>query len=270
MSQHFIHRAGVRLAYERRGSGPPILLLQGLGMSGRMWLTLPGGLLKAGYTVITPDSRGTGLSDTPAPPYSMKALAADAAAVLEDARVPAALVVGISLGGMVAQHLALRFPERVRGLVLAATTCGVPHGRPPRPGTIALLVRGFLSSSPATGAMIQRRLAHPASLQRTPGLFRPWSRALAQFPPRPAGVFGQMAAAGLHSAGRMLGRLRCPVEVITGADDQIIPPVNSAVLARLIPAAEHTVVPEAGHVFPLEHPRSLHDAIRRTCARCGP
>ena len=124
-----VTRRGVSLAYQRRGAGPPVLLLQGLGMSGAMWLSLPGGLVKSGHLVITPDNRGSGASDAPRLPYTMSTLAADAVAVLDDAGVQRALVAGISLGGMIALRLALDHPERVHGLVLAATTCGLPLGR---------------------------------------------------------------------------------------------------------------------------------------------
>jgi pimeloyl-ACP methyl ester carboxylesterase len=140
-----------------------------------MWLGLPGGLLKTGFTVVTPDNRGTGSSDAPFPPYTMSELADDLAAVIEDLRLGPALVAGISLGGMMAQQMSIRHPELVAGLVLAATTCGLPHGQAPSVEALRMLVQAALSDSPIERAMIQRRLAHPKSLERDPELFAPWA-----------------------------------------------------------------------------------------------
>jgi pimeloyl-ACP methyl ester carboxylesterase len=81
------------------------------------------------------------------------------------------------------------------------------------------------------------------------------------------GFLGQLAAASFHSSGAALSRIACPTEVITGDSDEIIPPANSRVLAERIPGAVLTVVAEAGHVFPLEHPRELPRAIARVQRR---
>ncbi len=266
MSRHHIKRRKVRLAYEARGAGPPVVLLQGLGLPGAMWLGLAGGLVKSGHRVISPDNRGAGHSDSPWGVYTMGGLAADTAAVMEDAGVEGALVVGISLGGMIAQRLALDHPERVGGLVLAATTCGLPLGRPAPPRSLVTMLRSLAGSTEAI-RKVRRLLVHPNSLERNPDLFRVWNRTLSRTPPRPAGFWGQFAAAVMHHACPSLKRIASPTEVITGEDDAIVPSKNSRILARRIPGAVLTVVPEAGHAFPLEHPGALPGAIARVRRR---
>ena len=266
MTRRIIRRGKVWLAYEARGAGPAVVLLQGLGLPGAMWLGLAGGLVKSGHRVISPDNRGAGQSDTPWGVYTMGGLAADVAAVMEDAGVEGALVVGISLGGMIAQRLALDHPERVGGLVLAATTCGLPVGRPAPLRSLAIMLRS-LAGSPEAIRRVRRLLVHPNSLERDPDLFRVWNRTLSHTPPRPAGFWGQFMAAVGHHACPSLKRIACPTEVITGEDDAIVPSVNSHILARRIPGARLTVIPEAGHAFPLEHPAALPAAIARVRAR---
>jgi len=266
LSQHFVTRGKVKIAYDRRGDGPPVVLVQGLGMNGGMWLALAGGLVKSGFKVVVPDNRGTGASDAPRPPYRMRELADDLAAVLEDSGVGPALVVGISLGGMIAQHLALRHPAQVGGMVLAATTCGPPVGNLPRVGFIPLMLRSLLGDRRALRPL-RLWLVHERSLERNPEIFAAWDREARRQPTPWSGLMGQLAAAAGHSTGFQLGRIRCPVEVIAGSDDRIIPPESARILARRIPGAHLTVVPDAGHAFPLEAPRALPEAIGRVQAR---
>lgn len=263
IERHLVDRDGVRLAYARRGVGRPIALIHGLGLAGDDWGALPERLAARGYTVVTPDARGTGASDAPPPPYRMRDLADDLAAVLRTARVRPAVVVGISLGGMIAQHLALRHPDAVAGLVLAATTCGPPFGRPVGPVAAAALLASLVL--PPRWSRIHQMLAHPASLQEQPNLLEPIEAAIRACPPqkRRNGFLGQLAAATLHTTGHRLGRIRVPTEVIVGETDRIIPTINARILAQRIPGARLTVVPRTGHVFPLESPAAFEESIVR-------
>src|SRR5437868_6273715 len=115
--------AGIHLYWEEYGSGPPVLLIMGLSFTHEMWFrVLPS--LASQYRVIVFDNRGMGRSDVPRGPYSIPQMARDARAILQAAGISSAHVVGASMGGMIAQELALCFPDSVRRLVLACTTHG--------------------------------------------------------------------------------------------------------------------------------------------------
>ena len=114
---------GVRIVWEERGSGPPLLLIQGLGYARWSWEPVLPGLAER-FRVISFDNRGIGESDKPAGPYTAREMADDALQVLDEAGVERAHVLGASLGGMIAQELAVAAPERVERLVLCCTTPG--------------------------------------------------------------------------------------------------------------------------------------------------
>lgn len=259
------HR-GLDLAYRLEGEGPLVVLVQGLAFPGKMWLTLPGTLVDLGYRVLVPDNRGSGLSAKPWRPYRMKTMAAELAAVIREVQEAPALVVGISLGGMIAQHLAIDHPDRVSGLVLAATTCGHPFGKLANPLGLIPMLR-FALGPKQIDKGLKHVLVHPSSRKGDPELFKNWDRVLAESHRSVIGTIGQLMAAVTHNTYFGLGRISCPTMVITGDSDRLIPPANSKILARRIPGAELRVVPRAGHAFPLEYPEVMPEAVQRIVER---
>ncbi|MFP4600630.1 MAG: alpha/beta fold hydrolase [Persicimonas sp.] len=254
---------GVKIAYETFGSpsGTPIVLLMGLGLPGIVWRDIVDDLVIHDFFVIVPDNRGTGRSDAPLPPYRMREMADDVARVIEDAGADRALVVGVSFGGMLSQHVVLEHPERVAGLLLAATTCGVPTGVFPRIESIWLLLKMVFASTTVTIEEAQKLFAHKQSTPKLADLFRKWEEILEELPTPPWAVLGQLLAAVFHHTGASLGDITVPTRVVTGDSDFLIPPKNSQILAELIPNASLSVVPRAGHVFIHEHPESLLNNI---------
>lgn len=256
---------GNRIHYRRFGdiNQPAVLLVHGLGMPGAMWIDEPEILVREGLQVIVPDNRGTGRSDVPTRAWTMGQMAEDQRAVLDHAGVSSAIVVGISMGGMIAQQLALRAPERVRGLVLMATWPGLPHGRLPRPEAIRRLLNlGRLGTGPMDpeSALL---LIPEAELPNAPRHFARWPKILGAQPTTPRAFLMQFGAVATHSTGGRIERIRVPTQVVTGAEDILVPPSNSEFLAHRIPGAELEVLPGVGHAVPTLD----KDVVRRNVAR---
>lgn len=242
------------LHYDVQGRGTPLLLLMGLGASGDLW----GGdflsALAARFRLIVPDNRGTGRSGRGEGPYTIARLAGDAAAVLDAEGVLAAHVVGASMGGMIAQELAIQHPARVRGLVLGCTSAGGSGAMPPRRSAFEDAARQGLFG-------ISSLLVTPEFQARRTGLLtRLAVRAMAH--PTSPRVWQEQAAALLSwdGSGR-LGQILSPTLIITGDKDKLMPPENSRILARGIRGAKGVLVRDTGHLFFWEAPDRAATAI---------
>lgn len=267
MKRRFVRRAGARLSYQHAGSGPPVTLIQGLGLPGAMWKDFAADLLDMGFSVTLPDNRGTGGSDVARPPYSVEQMADDVAAVMTRAHNEPSLVIGISMGGMIAQQLVLRHPGLCAGLLLVSTTPGLKSGAMARPDTYRLLMRMFLRPGATSIDDAQQLLAHQSSAERLPELFRRWDAVLDEQPTPARAFLGQLYAAARHEVGHLLERIELPVHVISGRDDRLIPPRNSIVIAERIRASRLTLVEEAGHLLPFERPAHLMRAFEEVANR---
>ncbi|HEY3821251.1 MAG TPA: alpha/beta fold hydrolase [Polyangiaceae bacterium] len=268
---------GARIYYEVRSepegaSARAVVLVQGLGLSSRFWFDLPERLAAGAKPrrVVVLDNRGVGRSDKPRGPYRMATLADDVAAVLQAAGIEKAVVVGISLGGMIAQHVALRHPDRVAGLVLLATTAGVPHARLPTARALATLlglpVVGRFRPPAQVGRALARLLLAEKDVPRASELLARWPAAMRAEPMAPASYFAQLAAVMTHSTGSRLRRIACPTVVVTGDEDVLIPQHNSRLLARLVPGAHLDVVRSCGHAIPTSDPECIERALVKLSA----
>ena len=246
-----VSSGSTRIYFDVLGAeGPHVVLLQGLALSSTFWFDLPRRLTvesERPCRAVIIDNRGVGRSDRPWGPYRMGTLADDVAAVLDAVGAARAFVVGISLGGMIAQHVALRHPARVSGLGLLATTPGVPFGTLPDPATLLALLRLPLARDPKAVARILLSEKHMPQARR---LLGKWPAAMKAEPVMPRVFFSQFAAAAGHSTGFKLGSIRCPTVVVAGAEDQVIPPDNARRLARRIPGAVLEILPDVGHGIP--------------------
>jgi pimeloyl-ACP methyl ester carboxylesterase len=252
----FAFRGGHRIHYRTFGdpTAPPILLIMGLGLSSEAWLTLPDRLSKDRFA-ITFDNRGCGQSDVPRAPYTMGALADDAVAVLDAAGVAKADVLGVSMGGMIAQHLTLRHPERVRKLALGCTIPEWARQHHPGPRILVDLLR--VLARKATLQQTAALLVGPGFIDTPAGeeSFKQWR--LAADKGRAKRAVLQLGAIAMHSTRSRLGRITVPTLVLTGDHDRLVRPENSYELAKKIPGAQLHVFEGAGHVFPLEREPEL-------------
>ena len=234
----------MKIAWERHGAGPPLLLIHGLGYARWGWEPVVEPLART-FDLLLFDNRGIGESDAPPGPYTAEELAADAVQVLDEAEVERAHVLGTSLGGMVAQELALSYPRRLDKLALACTTPGGPRAHPMPARTVALMTSGATLREFVENALVpdprpelvERILAHRL--------------ATAQ----PAEAWAAQAAAGAaFDAYERLGSVAAPTLVLHGDGDVVVDPRNGELLARLLPHASLEVFPGTGHLFFWQQP----------------
>ena len=253
-------------AWSAAGDGAPLLLIAGLGLDGNSWWrSIPG--FAERFRVITFDYRGVGGSGRAPLFCSTDDLADDAVAVLDEAGVERSLVYGFSLGGMVAQRLALRHPDRVSALVLGATQAGGPHTVPPPAATLAYLWRArFLSRAAAAEAAIPH-LYGQRCRRETPERIAADLEQRRQRRLDLEAYRGHVAAAMMHDAHRSLHAIDAPTLVVHGEHDRLIPKANGKLIARTIPDARLHLIPHAGHYYPTDEP-SVDGLIARFFAEC--
>jgi 3-oxoadipate enol-lactonase len=262
-----------RIYYETLGhEGPTVVMIMGIGVSGRFWLSIPRDVANHAehpYRVIVIDNRGTGFSDKPFTPWTMGHMADDVATVLDAVKVERADVVGISMGGMIAQHVALRHPDRVAGLVLMSTMPGLPFGALPRPWAIQALIKGFANGLRGPEFM---KLVYPeAALERAQALIKKgvWREAVRGETVDLRVFLYHLLAVASHSTGHRLKHIKCPTVVVTGADDVLIPVANSRRIAARIPGAVLHEVRDCGHDMITLAPEVVHESLRKLHAMRG-
>jgi pimeloyl-ACP methyl ester carboxylesterase len=240
----------VRLHYEVAGHGEPLLMVMGLGGSSAGWAPEVVTALADSFHTIIYDNRGTGQSDKPDVPYSLEMFAADAVAILDDLNIGRTHLFGVSMGGMIAQEIALRYGSRLQTLTLGCTTCGGKNAVPPPPESIKLL------TAPREGLSDEELIRRGWPLAYTAEYIKSHRAALeASIPrllvnPTPTFIFKRHldATYGLKTYDR-LPQITTPTLVITGAKDVLIPARNSEILAARIPGAKLHIIPNAAHAF---------------------
>ena len=242
----FVDHSGAKLYWEEHGAGDPLLLIMGLGASLEAWDRIAPALAKK-YRTILFDNRGVGRSDVPPGPYSLETMADDAAAVLDAADVPSAHVMGISMGGMIAQELALRHPRRVRKLILGCTSCGGREAvRADAEVAAALKARATMPREQAMWMMAPFIYDVSTPRARIEEDFRSRLSANGSNEGYAAQYQAILAWSGTHA--RLAG-MKTPTLVIHGESDRLVPPGNGRVIARAIPGAKLLMLPNASHIF---------------------
>jgi len=253
--------AGTELNYERAGEGEPLLLIQGMSATHLAWGRPFLEVLEADFDCVVFDNRGMGLSGHAAMPFAIADLAADALGVLDGLGIESAHVVGISMGGMIAQELALARPERVRTLTLGATYCGGPEGRLMGEDVLQLLGEAMRSGDPEDmrRAMWEINLSPEFRAEESRyAAFLAMAGALSA--PRPV-VMEQMRACAAHDTSTRLGQLAVPTLVVHGTADRLLPVANGHQIAALL-SVEPTLLENVGHMFWWEQPQRSAELIR--------
>jgi len=256
----FAKSGEVRIYYELRGRGTPLLLIESWGYSSWMWFRQLETLARE-HTCIVFDNRGVGLSDQPDEPYTISMMAEDAASVLEDSGLGEAHVLGVSLGGFIAQELAISRPELVRSLVLVSTSCGI-RGAPMPLETFKVL--NMPKGTMSLRDWLRMRLL-PAFSERfvaeEPGVVeRVLDFYIANKPPTYSIWRQAQAAASFDSLDR-LDRIRAPTLIVAGSEDKVVPPENARMLLDGIPNSRLVIFKGCGHLLFIERPGDFNKLV---------
>ncbi len=266
------HVGGIELYYEEHGSGDPLLLIMGLATDSTAWLFQVPDFSRR-YRTIVFDNRGVGRSAKPAGPYSIHQMADDAAGLLDALGIERAHVVGVSMGGMIAQELALRHPEKVRSLVLGCTF-PEPDAEIERQRQFAIQqFGGAVSAAGETRIDVTKldpllffqhllpRIFNPAFIEKELGRIMQLFTGALQWGFSMEAILGQVDAVMGHRATDRLHQITAPTLVITGDADLLVPPANSEIIARNIPGARLVKVPGGSHGFNFETPEIFNREV---------
>ena len=265
-----VTRDGVWLRYDVHGAGEPLLLVMGLSGSRRGWYRLLPHL-EPRCEAIAFDNRGTGDSDPVTGPLSMADLVGDALAVLDAAGHESAHVLGVSMGGMIAQQLALDHRDRVRSLILGCTTAGGRRGAPPWRLLTATALRPLVGAT-RTFPIVAPALYARATREERPERVREDLRVRLSDATDVRTTLAQMAAIAGHDTRARLRELAgLDVTVLHGAEDALVPPEAGRALAAAIPGARLVMIPACGHMLTTDAEEAASGAILEHLGRvCSP
>jgi 3-oxoadipate enol-lactonase len=264
MRTRYARNGELRIAYELRGKlhwqRPWLVLIQGMGFDRHGWDPVAR-KLRRHFRLVLVDNRGSGLSDLPAGSFGVADMAGDVVAVLDDAGVRRAHMMGVNLGGMMAQELAVDDLDRVDGLVLVSTMPGWPFAFP----LPAVSVRLFAATGSMTHEAALRRHAEnvlsPYTIERQPEVVDRLVDVQRSRPASPTAVSAQ-AAAGARYAGRLRqARIRARTLVVQGTADTVVDPANGRLLADRIPGARLMIFPDLGHLLFWQDPDGFAAAV---------
>jgi pimeloyl-ACP methyl ester carboxylesterase len=243
---------GITLAYQEIGSGHTLILINGFASPMDTWNPPVLSRLARYFRVIIFDNRGTGYSSAPDIPFTIPLFAADTVALMDALGISRAYVLGLSMGASIAQELVLTCPEYVERLVLVAGTCGGDE-------MVPMDKAAWERLSDKTGTDIANRMFSVLFPEDWLASHDPW-----QYCPEVNEITtGENAArqadalASWEGSYDRLPEIRCPVLVVTGTKDVVIPPENAAVLADRIPGARLTRIPGAGHGLQYQCPEEF-------------
>jgi pimeloyl-ACP methyl ester carboxylesterase len=258
----FANSASATIHYSVTGSGSEtLLLIMGLGGHASEWGEPFLSALSAKYRVVCMDNRGIGASTSQVEAWTMQDMARDAIAVLDALGEQQVHVAGTSMGGMVAQTLAVEQPERVKRLVLMSTSFGGRESTPPAPEAAAVLLPA--KNVPTTE--LQRRallvLSAPGFGDAQPALITELSELRGRVPTRGRVFKAQFGAIVAHDCSQRVRTLPMPTLVVHGQDDLLIPVTNGEQLAARIPGARLVLLDPCGHFPHIERPAETSAAI---------
>jgi 3-oxoadipate enol-lactonase len=254
--------AGHDLYYERSGAGEPLLLIMGMSGTHRSWGEPFVQALRADFEVLVYDHRGVGHSSRTSEAFSIADLASDASALLQAVGWDSAHVVGISMGGMIAQELAIAHPEQVRTLTLGCTYAGGEGSALAPDTTLAHLGAAWQSGDRDQAIRAAWEVNVSESFSADDAAWQRFREEALALPVAMEVIMLQMQAIGGHDTSPRLAQISVPTLVIHGTADIMLPVVNAPLIAQAIPDARLTILDGIGHLFFVEKPEESAQLIR--------
>ncbi len=257
-----VDAGGTELYYERAGSGEPMLLIQGMSATHLTWGRPFLSLLEQDFDCVVFDNRGMGKSGQAELPFTIADMAADTVGLLDALEIETAHVVGISMGGMIAQELALAHPERIRTLTIGASYCGGPEGSLMAPEDLQMLGTAYASGEPEQVFRAMWEINLSPTFREDDSRFAAFTEMGSALPaPQPV-VLQQMRACGTHDTHERLAKIDLPTLVIHGDADRLLHYPNGRQIAALILGASLETLEDVGHMFWWEQPQRSAELIR--------
>ncbi len=253
---------GIRIHYEEQGEGEPLILINGLAFPMDLWFAQIRELSKD-FRVIALDNRGIGLTDKPDEEYSIALMASDTVGLLKALGIAKAHVAGLSMGGFIAQEIALSYPDVVDRLVLVATGMGGPRclelGKPFW-DQVTAAIKG--KSPEQVYRIDMTMMTAPGFARKYPDIFEQ-SIAMRMKHLQPFYAFKrQLAASSVFDSNNRAQNISCPVLIILGKDDPLFPIPLAQDFRQQLPGAEMIIYEDCGHAIPLEKAEELSRDIR--------
>lgn len=238
----------MKIAYEIRGDGEPLVLVHGLAYDRFGWGRLPD-LLAEQFRVVLLDNRGVGESDAPPGPYTVREMAEDVVRVLDEAGIERTHLLGVSLGGYIAQEVALSWPERIERLVLCSTAVGGPSAVPMPESTQRVFATYPTMEREAGLRMFVENSLGERGVRELPELVEEIFRYRLGHAPTVEAWAAQAAAGATYVNDDRVAQISAPTLVIAGDADVVVDPRNARLLAEAIPGARLELVPDRGHLL---------------------
>lgn len=253
---------GHEIFYERGGSGEPLLLVMGLSGTHRTWGQPFLDALREDFEVVVYDHRGIGHSSRAEPGFSIADLADDAAGLLDELGWDAAHVVGISMGGMVAQEIALRHPERIRTLTLGCTYAGGPGSSLTSETVFGRLGEAWGSGDRERALRTAWEVNVSSAFAADDAQFATFREDALAVPVALPAIVAQVQAIGGHDVSARLGEIAAPTLIVHGTADEMLPVSNAHAIAERMPQARLEVLDGIGHLFFWERPGDSARLVR--------
>jgi pimeloyl-ACP methyl ester carboxylesterase len=251
---------GVRIAYEIRGVGEPLVLVHGLAYDRFGWGRLPD-LLAQRFRVVLLDNRGVGESDAPTGPYTVAQMAADVAAVIDDAGIERTNLFGVSLGGYIAQEFALTWPERLDKLILCSAAPGGGSAVPMPQATQDVFARYPTMEREAGLRMFVENSLGDRGVRELPDLVEEIFEYRLGHAPTVDAWAAQATAGATYQSYDRIGSITVPTLVLAGDADVVVDPRNATLLGELIPNARVEIVPDRGHLLVWEDSERVAELV---------